>query len=96
MTTNQNNKTDEDVLDESLNDLLNKVTEKNEAIENDSIIFNNKLKETENEIDQNIKEVREGLSDLDKDEQETEGAMEKLMLEEAEDIAKDDAKDEEN
>jgi hypothetical protein len=96
MTTIQNNKTDEDVLDESLNDLLNKANEKNEAMENDSIIFNNKLKGTENEIDQNIKEVREGLSDLDKDEQETEGAMEKLMLEEAEDIAKDDAEDEEN
>lgn len=94
MTTNQNTNED-DVLDENLNGLLKQVDKINNDIDQMSKETSDELKNIEENIDQNIKEIDKGLSELDVAEQETEKEMEKLMMEEAEGMAKDD-EDEEN
>lgn len=94
MTTNQNQK-EEDTLDEKLNDLLKRAEEANKKMDENSITTSAELNQFEEKIDQNIKDVKTSLSELDVAEEETAKEMDKLILEEAENIAKDDELDNE-
>ena len=89
MTTNQNLNAD-DVLDEKLKNLSDKIDIVTKQLEISNEETSNVLKKINDEVDQNTKNIEDGLADLDIDEQETENDMEGLMIEEAENIAKDD------
>jgi hypothetical protein len=92
MTTNQN---DEEVLDEKLNDLLKRAEEVNKKMDDSSIAASAELSQFEETMDQNIKDIEGSLSELDIAEEETAEEMNKLILEEAEDMANDDKEEEE-
>lgn len=94
MTTNQN-QNEEDALDEKLNDLLKRAEEANKKMDDRSNAASSELNQFEEKIDQNIKDVEASLSELNIAEEKTAEEMDKLILEEAEDIAKDDDQDEE-
>lgn len=91
MTTNQN---DEEVLDEKLNDLLKRAEEVNKKMDDSTIAASAELNQFEETINQNIKDIEGSLSELDVAEEETAEEMNKLILEEAEDMAKDDEEEE--
>lgn len=92
MTTNQTTNED-DVLDEKLKNLSDKIDLATKQLDVSSEKTSNILTKINDEVDQNIKEIDKGLEELYLDEQETENDMEGLMLEEAENIAKDDELD---
>lgn len=87
--TNQNIK-DEDAINSELESLLDKATNLNEELELQSKDTLEKLDGMEKEIKGTVGEIRDGLVELDKDEEETIEEMQKLMMEESEELAEED------
>ena len=95
MTTNQNTN-EEEVLDEEMDNLLKEVEAINNDIDETSKETSSEMKNIEEDVNKTIKGINEDIAVLEKNEENSETEMEELMMEEAEDLAKDDIKDEEN
>jgi len=87
MTTNKN---DDEIIEEEMKDLLEKLDQTGSDVQNLSRETSKGFDEIENRVDQNVKEIDAGLSDLDKSEKETEEEMEKLVLERAKEVEKEE------
>lgn len=93
--TNQNASNDQDLqnLNDQVSVLLDKAKKVGDRIEETNKMANSSIDVIEKDVDEAIGKVEQIYSDLDKADEETSAELDKLVLDQAEDLATSDSED---